>query len=409
MRLGARADRPAGEGALKRLLVLNEYAIGYPSGFGQTLFSLLQEYPGELLWDAHPATAPAPPERRLGTAIPFSLPARPKWWPVRGRLHLLYWPMLKLHQWAAEGREANRLIELIRRERIDALMCSPVNPWTLRIALHVHKVVAGLKLIFFVMDDWEGHHLSYGLPYTQSRRRLLGEMIELAAVRLAVSGEMAGRYRIEFGGDWLVMHNGVDVAGMAGVAMEGLQPKLRKIFLAGDVNVFRHDAVTAFARGLQLYNQDAAEQAELRIQGIVDWEYRHRLEQTGCVKWMERSTHAECLEMMRSADLLYLPLAFEERVQRIAELSLPTKLPEYLASGRPVFFHAPERSAVFQCARRWDLQPRLSVATPEAVCALLRDYVQGRVCYDPARAQAAVRGEFDLVALRRRLYEAIGN
>src|SRR5215212_279981 len=113
--------------------------------------------------------------------------------------------------------------------------------------------------------------------------------------------------------------------------------------------------------------------------GEVAEQHRRSLSALSAVRLLSRRSHAECLAAMKAADLLYLPLAFCKRSSRISLYSMPTKLPEYLASGKPVFFHAPEDSAMFRVAERYDLTPRLATTDPEALDAFIEAWAEGNL------------------------------
>src|SRR5262249_3756055 len=151
-----------------------------------------------------------------------------------------------------------------------------------------------------------------------------------------VSREMAAHYEESFGKSWSVVHNGVRSES---VPETNGSAKLRQVLLAGDVNVFRFDAVIAFAEAIARHNRRNGESIEFTVMGEVAEQHRSSL--SGLVKMLSRRSHTECLEAMKAADLLYLPLAFGKKSSRISRYSLPTKLPEYLATGKSVFFHAP--------------------------------------------------------------------
>ena len=106
---------------------------------------------------------------------------------------------------------------------------------------------------------------------------------------------------------------------------------------------------------------------------------------------------------MNAADLLYLPLAFCDRSSRISLYSLPTKLPEYLASGKSVFFHAPKDSAVFRVAERYDLRPRLASIDPEALDGFVESWAEGKQNgHDKMlKAKSALLEEFDIDRLSK--------
>ena len=99
---------------------------------------------------------------------------------------------------------------------------------------------------------------------------------------------------------------------------------------------------------------------------------------------------------MKAADLLYLPLAFGKKSSRISRYSLPTKLPEYLATGKSVFFHAPPESAMFRVAERYDLTPRLATIDPKALDAFLETWSKGNGANGMEKAKRALREEFDI-------------
>jgi hypothetical protein len=181
--------------------------------------------------------------------------------------------------------------------------------------------------------------------------------------------------------------------------------------LAGDVNVFRFDAVVAFAEAIERYNQRRSQMIEFKVMGEVAEQYRAPLSALKSAKLLSRRSHAECLDAMKAADMLYLPLAFCKRSARISLYSMPTKLPEYLASGKSVFFHAPEASAVFRVAERYDLTPRLATIDAQALDAFVEDWADGKQngADSSARATnalAALDGEFDIDTLARRFQSA---
>lgn len=388
---------------MRNLLVLTDYPIGYQSGFGETLFNLLQEYPDKKIWNAHPHHLKPAPGKAHGQSYPFIAPLRPKSWPER--LNTLYYPVLKLQQAIARSQVFRMLSNLVEKEGIDTVLTCPVSPWLLSVALKLKQSKPNLNLVIFVMDDWEGHHQSFGLPYTYNRRKTLANIIALSEARFGVSIEMVQKYEKEFCVPWDVLHNGVSSNQAEKTRISKTQ--LRCIRLTGDVNIFRMDAVLNFARGIELYNRTADTPSQFEITGTIATDCVGPLESLQCVTLLSRTDHAACLKGMAEADLLYLPLSFDPTVKRIAELSLPTKLPEYLNTGKPIFFHAPQSSAVYQFAERWNLEPRLDCASPESVCDKLKMFASGH--YDLAfdRMQAGLNAEFNLNLLRQRLYSAL--
>jgi len=385
-------------------LVIADYPVGFTSGFGETLYNLFSGFPSEMLWCAHPAhVAPAEGKRR-GQSINLPSPARPRW--LSQRISLAYYPLLKMQQFRA-SREAVRLLAgVVQKHSIKNLLVIPVSPWIMSAALALHKQYAKLNLVLYVMDDWQGHHECHHLPYTRRRQRLLAEIVQRANVRYAVSREMAAHYEESFGKSWIVVHNGVRTDSMSHETNGASKP--RQVLLAGDVNVFRYDAVISFAEAIERHNQRTGESIAFTVMGEVAEQHQAPLSRLKSAKLLSRRSHAECLEAMKAADLLYLPLAFCKQSARISLYSLPTKLPEYLASGKSVFFHAPGDSAVFQVAERYDLRPRLATIDARALDVFVEQWAEGKQngVDSLARAKKALNQEFDIDALAARFQSA---
>ncbi len=386
---------------MKPTLIVADYPVGYASGFGETLYNLFSGFPDERLWSTHPGHIAAAEDKRRGQSVLLPSPARPRW-----LNNAASYPLLKAQQFRA-ARETVRLLgEVVEKNSIGNLLVVPVTPWILSAALALHRRYPKLNLVFYVMDDWQGHHECHQLPYSRWRRRLLREAIDRANTRFAVSREMAAHYEQSFGKNWSVVHNGVPKSALK-IETNG-HKRPRQVMLAGDVNVFRFDAVIAFAEAIERYNQRRQQSIEFKVMGEVAEQHRAPLSALKTTKLLSRRSHSECLEAMKAADLLYLPLAFCKRSARISLYSLPTKLPEYLATGKSVFFHAPGDSAVFQVAERYDLTPRLATIEREALDAFVEEWAEGTQngADSLARAKSALIQEFDIDTLAARFQAA---
>src|SRR5262249_4563339 len=288
---------------MKPTLIVADYPVGYASGFGETLYNLFSGFPDERLWSAHPGHIASAEDKQRGQSVRLPSPARPRW-----LNNVASYPLLKARQFRAARESVRMTCEVVERNSIRNLLVVPVSPWILSAALALHRRYPKLNLVFYVMDDWQGHHECHQLPYSRRRQRLLREAIERANTRFAVSREMAAHYEQAFGKSWSVVHNGVS-KGSHSIETNG-HKEPRQVMLAGDVNVFRFDAVIAFAEAIERYNQRRQQAIEFKVMGEVAEQHRAPLSTLKATKLLSRRSHAECLEAMKAADLLYLPLAF---------------------------------------------------------------------------------------------------
>ena len=380
-------------------LVIADYPIGYASGFGETLYNLFSGFPSEQLWTAHPGHTSPADEKRRAQSINLPSPSRPRWLPAQ--VSLAYYPLLKARQFRAARESVRLLSEVVKKNSIKNVLVVPVSPWILSAALALHKQNPTLNLVVYVMDDWQGHHECHQLPYSRRRRRLLREVINRASIRFAVSREMAAHYQEIYGKSWLVAHNGVRGDSLQNGV--GVETKPTKVLLAGDVNVFRFDAVIAFAEAIERHNRRHGKSIEFTVMGEIAEQHITSLSVLRAVRLLSRRSHSECLKAMKAADLLYLPLAFCQQSSRISLYSLPTKLPEYLASGKRVFFHAPKESAVFRVAERYDLTPRLATINPKALDDFIDAWAEANQTDEESilKARSALTAEFDIDRLAK--------
>jgi len=388
-------------------LVIADYPVGYASGFGETLFNLFSGFPEEKLWSAHPGHRAAAADKRRGRSVKLPSPTRPA--VIPNRFSLTYYPFLKTHQYWAAKQSVQILRQVVRQHSIKNLLVVPVTPWILSAAIMLHKECPELNLVLFVMDDWQGHHESHGLPYSRRRRELLGEAVNRATMRFAVSREMAAHYEELYQNTWHIAHNGIHRQSF--VQANGHSTKRTQVLLAGDVNEFRFDAVVAFAQAIERRNRKGKPPIDFIVLGDVAEQHRAPLSSLSAVSLHGRQPHSACLSAMLAADLLYLPLAFSTSAARISRYSMPTKLPEYLATGKPILFHAPFESALFQVAERYDLNPRLATIDPKALDTFIEQWQSEKRNVNDclSKASAALAKEFDIDMLATSFQAAFNN
>lgn len=393
---------PASE---QRLLVLGDYPIGFANGIGETLSNLLNAWGDAEVFQAHPAHFSPSPRWASVTACRFTVPRPPSGWPAWGAT--AYQPILKIRQAAAQQQLVRDAAAMIERHRIQAVLTYPVTPWILFAALQLRRQLPNVRFGFYVMDDWEGHHTCFGLPFTPKRRAALATMIATADVRFACSYVMQRDYEQRFTNAWSVLHKGVPL--IAPSAAPPWQP-FTDILYTGGMNVFRFDAVLAFAEGLRRFREQSGRPVTLTLLGPEpDHAHAEALAPYPFIQTEPWVGNDACQHRMARADLLYLPLSFQASLARIAELAMPTKFSEYLASGRPTIFHTPAGSEVQALAHRAGLPLTISSVDPQEVCRLLqrldRDGID--LADYQERAQRLLHEEFDQDVLRERLRLAL--
>jgi glycosyltransferase involved in cell wall biosynthesis len=127
---------------------------------------------------------------------------------------------------------------------------------------------------------------------------------------------------------------------------------------------------------------------------------------------IERSGHLDdeqIQQALRSADVLFLPLAFDSPIAEVIRTSSPGKLADYLITGRPVLVHAPSDSFPVWYARKnacaWVVDQR----APQTLAGSLREIASeaGARRMVTGQAVACAQRDFSVESARRALFQLL--
>jgi glycosyltransferase involved in cell wall biosynthesis len=245
--------------------------------------------------------------------------------------------------------------------------------WVLTVSDEGFSVIAGAVCsrltgrphIVMVFDLWEENAYD---GFARALARVLEPRILRNAARVVVHNDkMAQHYHAKHGISCAVLPTSVEPWQTA--PAETRRPDdCREILFAGAVYWAQEDSLRRLSRatrgldGVRLtIVGSGTDEAALRERGIVadrlepnlpPERFRPRLEQ---------------------ADVLFLGLGFETGHPDVIRTAAPAKLPEYMASGRPILVHAPRGSHVAEYGREAGFAEVVDVPDEQALrVALLR-------------------------------------
>ena len=167
--------------------------------------------------------------------------------------------------------------------------------------------------------------------------------------------------------------------------------------------------VESYKRLLAALDQPGLEDVTLHVYGSQPKEWLEGMGLKGRYEPHGFVLGSEIHKVQRAADALFLTLAFEGDSKNLVYSSSTSKLPDYLASGRPIIVHMPAGGFPAWYVRRHECG--LVVDTPDAAAlaraiALLRDddalrWRLGR------NAMLRAREDFSIATARRRLADLL--
>jgi glycosyltransferase involved in cell wall biosynthesis len=118
----------------------------------------------------------------------------------------------------------------------------------------------------------------------------------------------------------------------------------------------------------------------------------------------------DAVKLLSGCDVCYVPYWFDEAFRPGVELSFPNKVSLYLAAGRPILYHGPERATPTRFLERWPVGVACHSLEAGAIAAALTTAAIDGVFH--TRAAAAIpqvlRAELGLHVFRQRFAEFVG-
>jgi glycosyltransferase involved in cell wall biosynthesis len=273
----------------------------------------------------------------------------------------------------------------------------------------------GVPMVTHIMDDWPARLLATRPKLGRRFDAALRAQFAMAASNLSICDRMSEGFADRYGVPFTALHNAIDADEWRGIE------RRRSVDEDG---VFR----IAYTGGL------AADMCRRSVRDLADavsalhiagfpvrldvwtppW---HRAAWFRAIGDRPGVTHrgfqprAEYLQTLADADLLALPINFDDRSLTYIRYSMSNKAPEYMASGTPILAYGPAASATIDYARRegWArvVETRGVMQLAATIRVLLSDPHERRRLADHARGVALVN--HDAATNRRRLLKILAD
>ncbi|MFQ5786414.1 MAG: glycosyltransferase, partial [Thermodesulfobacteriota bacterium] len=117
---------------------------------------------------------------------------------------------------------------------------------------------------------------------------------------------------------------------------------------------------------------------------------------------------SEIPAIQKTADILYLPLAFDTPFPTYIDSVSPSKMPEYMAAGKPILVYAPKTSYIANYAKQHGfacvVKERSHDELKEALLTLLKDK---RVREETVKKSKILVMQFDTISVSSKLQEIL--
>lgn len=209
------------------------------------------------------------------------------------------------------------------------------------------SVQLNIPVIMHFMDNWAEHIQWEDNPllslYKSSLKKKMLACIKRCKLVVTISSSMAEAYHEKFQKEMLVLMNTVDISRFKGLTSK--DTGVIHFVYAGGLHLDRWKALREIALSIQQTNG----------KGILDiFTSKDNIElyrsgfETLPVAFYEAVPHERIDEVYQKADVLVHTEIESENLKGFFKYSISTKIPEYLATGKPILFYGPRDMKLFE-------------------------------------------------------------
>lgn len=251
--------------------------------------------------------------------------------------------------------------------------------------------LAGVPFLVYMLDDWR--HLMGVQDPVVGRVAMVLQRLILREARCVIVLNPLLRDSLAASGAQLVMAgiplpDGVEADAQLPPVPWPATPGEVRIVFTGQVYGAHHEPI---ARVLEALRSPRLRHVTLHVYSGTAEDDMRRAGLSGRMVVHPHLVSPDILEVQRAADILLLPLAFDSVYPEIIRTAAPTKMGEYLTSGRPMLVHAPPDSYPALLARRDGVGALVDVPAVEP----LVDAIE-RLMVDAAHRDRLVRAARDV-------------
>lgn len=210
-------------------------------------------------------------------------------------------------------------------------------------------------MIFHMMDDWPaliGIKGLFSKFWEKKVNKELQVLLEQADLRMSISDYMAKEYDNRYGQHFVTFHNPINLDFWKKNQRNNYAFQETPVILyAGRIGLGIDQSLITIAEALKRVNNDLGTSVKFVIQAqeVPTWikDYKN-------VEHQAFVSYEKLPKVFANADILVLPYDFSRESLTYIKYSMPTKAPEYMASGTPIIIFAPKDTALVQYAEKYN-------------------------------------------------------
>ena len=211
----------------------------------------------------------------------------------------------------------------------------------------------GIPYVIHIMDDWIFHISNTGIAKRLVKKRISKEIdivFRNSIGQFAISNSMAEEYERRYKKKFITFHNCIDYNFWGEFSDQPNKFESKKNFTmlyAGRIGLGTSTSLLLLANAISLINESNKAKIKFEIQTNDEHHFVvEALKKFTFTVFNKRVDYLKLPEKFSSVDILVLPIDFDEANISFIKYSIPTKVPEYMATGTPIILLAPKNTAI---------------------------------------------------------------
>ena len=252
----------------------------------------------------------------------------------------------------------------------DIIFCALGSDIAMKRCSHLMDLMPDSKLVLYIVDDWVNTKIVSRYISTYWRKKYNKDfryILNRSSGLLSICQYMSENYKKQYGKTFYPFHNPVDIEYWKSISAKSIYPKnIISILYMGKINADTTSCLLDMCKTIEnlklngieyifdIYTPDYSLKAYL---------FTHRKN----IHIFPPIAHDNVPNVMKSYSSLFLPLGFSIQSRTYVRLSMPTKLTEYLASGKPMIVYCPEEIALAKYLKDKDCAIMCTKEGPEGL------------------------------------------
>lgn len=274
-----------------------------------------------------------------------------------------------------ESNPSDKLLDWIRDFDPDILYVQVTTREALLFATSLTSIL-GIPMVLHQMDDWIGPIGDSGLGKKYWANKINNEyklLARKAALCLSIGDYMGEEYQKRYGVQFYTFHNPVELNKWIGNSKVYQEAKGEySILYAGRTGFGIDTSLRRFADAVEMFNLESGFKLKFYVQTAEELTWPSKCSYTFHRKLIP---YDQLPDLFQRMDFLLMPCDFSDSAIKYLKYSMPTKAPEYMASGTPIIIMSPSQTAIYKYGKDNKFALMIDSENPEIICQKLRAFV----------------------------------